>query len=98
MGRAGNSLSTVRHSRTQSLLREIDSLGRKDPLAIIEARADHAYSAVRKLEELMRENLSEEEATDLMKRFFNATRTADYRKIERGIRRLREPSSKKKAE
>ena len=71
------------------LLREIDSLRRRDRVGTVEASADHALTAVERFLESVRENLPEESRADIIKRFFNAARTGDRRKVYRGIERIR---------
>lgn len=80
------------------LLREIDSLTpRRDIPGTLEVRGQNAFAAVRKLIELIEYNFEGENREDLIKRFFNASRTNDYRKFQRGIERVKKaPEEPKK--
>ena len=58
--------------------------------AELESQGRHAFAAVRNLIDRIKEVCTEEEAEDLIKRFFNATKSDDFRKFRRGIRKLAE--------
>lgn len=74
-----------------NLFREIQSLApARDPDAFVDDRAKHAFAAARKLFEVIERTYSEEDAADLVKRFVNALKSGDYRKFDRGMRRLME--------
>lgn len=76
-------------SKFNSILREIESLApKRGKNGFVLEKGNHAYEAVRKLFELIEQEYDAETAADLMKRFINAARTADFRKFKRGIDRI----------
>lgn len=76
---------------TASLLKTLmESAPPTEAPAELEAQGRHAFAAVRNLIDRIKEVCSEEEAEDLIKRFFNAAKSNDLRKFRRGIRKLAE--------
>ncbi|MAZ56823.1 hypothetical protein CL653_03455 [bacterium] len=56
----------------------------------IDTQASHAFAAVEKLYRQIDQNLNEDDAADLKKRFLNSLREPiDKRKFERGVENLR---------
>lgn len=73
-----------------NMLMEIDSLSRKTDLPTsLETRGSNAFAAVRKLIQLIESNCDKDVSDDLIKRFFNAARTDDWRKFQRGVNKIR---------
>lgn len=76
---------------TVSLLKTLmESSPPTEAPAELELQGRHAFAAVRHLIDRIKEVCTEEEAEDLIKRFFNAAKSDDFRKFRRGIRRLAE--------
>ena len=73
-----------------SLLKEIEALTpKRSSEDVIEEKASHAFSSVRKLFQLALEEYGRDDAADLAKRFINSVKSGDFRKFKRGIDRLR---------
>lgn len=73
------------------LLSEIDALSSKpkDPLELLEVRANNAYSASMKVIAYIEASFDEETAADLKKSFLNSVKSGDWQKFQRAIKRAR---------
>ena len=78
------------------LLRELETISpaSKEDTHQLQIQGRHAYEAVRRFMQKVSKTLPPEEAEDLVKRFFNAARTGDGRKLERGFDKITGNSSK----
>lgn len=74
-----------------SLLAELSSLQPdRSTTQTLEVQARHVFAAYQRLVEQIDKECLEEEATDLKKRLANACKTNDYRKFDRGLKKLDE--------
>jgi predicted transcriptional regulator len=74
-----------------SLLKEIQAFRPyQDVPNELDIQGRHVFAAVRRLITRIEKECEEEVAADLVKRLLNAIKTDDYKKYERGIRRLKE--------
>lgn len=77
-------------SKLPSIVDEIARLHpKKDSTSLVETRISNAYSAAIKFMECVEQELDEVVAKEMIKRFFLATRNRDYKRIERGLKKLR---------
>lgn len=75
---------------SNSLLDSINlSLPERDKFQITESRGSHVISSSINFIQMIKENYSEEDANELIKRFINAVRTNDPRKFYRGLSHLK---------
>ena len=76
---------------TKSLFEELDSIvPDHNKFRLVESKADHIVTSAINLLRLLRENFSEEEAASLEKRFFSSIRNEDFRRFERGVKKIQE--------
>lgn len=76
---------------TRSILEELSAVGRaRDTELVIENRGSNIIESAINLLSLVREHYSEEEASELERRFLNAIRTGEPRKFKRGIQKVQE--------
>lgn len=74
-----------------SLLEELDQiLPESNKMRLVESKGDHIISSAINFLRLISESFSADEAADLQKRFFSAIKNGDYRRFERGVRRIKE--------
>jgi predicted metal-dependent peptidase len=79
------------YKKTRSLLEEINLMESAHDLDhVVSNKADRAVAAVTNLLELINESYSDEIAKDLTKRLYNAIKTQDPKKFQRGIRKVNE--------
>ena len=77
-------------TKLKSFLDELDKcVPAKSKHTVIESRAAHIIASAANLAQLIRENYSEEEANDLVKRLYRSIVTEDERKFMRKIKELR---------
>lgn len=75
----------------RSLFEELDQvIPNQNKFRLVESKGDHIVASAVNFLRLLRENFSEEEALALEKRFFSAIRNEDFRRFERGIKKLQE--------
>lgn len=55
----------------------------------LQTQAEHVFSAIKKLMISIERNCDDDTAQDLKKRFFNAAKSNDFRKFERGLEQLK---------
>lgn len=76
---------------TGSILEEIRRIDvKRDKEHFIESKAENLIASAAHLIELINETYDSEIASDLNKRLLNAIRTQDFRKFQRGIRKVNE--------
>jgi len=85
--------------KPHSLLQELESYipPRAYPVRL-RTHGERVFTAVKKLMIDIENNCDKEMADELKKRFFNATRTNDFRKFERGVDKLEEQTKVKQDE
>jgi len=76
---------------SKSILDAISSsIPEKDKLSITENRGSHAIASAINFIHFLKENYSENESEELIKRFINAVRTDDPKKFYRGVQHIKE--------
>lgn len=76
--------------KIKSFLDELDKcVPAKSKHTVIESRAAHIIASAINLAQLIRENYSEDDANDLIKRLYRSMMTEDERKFMRKIKELR---------
>ena len=76
---------------TKSILEEISNIvPDKDKENFIENKAVHVIASTRYLVEYIKENFTDSESDDLLKRLFNSIKTGDEMKFRRGIKQIKE--------
>jgi hypothetical protein len=76
---------------TRSILDEISRVvPSTDINSIVETRANHVITSAINITKMIYESYDEAVADDLVKRFINSIKTQDFRKFERGIKKLNE--------
>lgn len=71
------------------LFKELMSIApRSGKHSFIRERADHAYSSIMKLLDVLKESYGASDAADLEKRFLNSVKTRDIKKFHRGVSRI----------
>jgi hypothetical protein len=76
---------------TRSILDEISRVvPSTDINSIVETRANHVITSAINITKMIYESYDETVADDLVKRFINSIKTQDFRKFERGIKKLNE--------
>ena len=77
--------------KTSSLFQELDQvIPEQNRYRLIESKGDHLIASTVNFLRLIRENFSEADANLLEKRFFSAVRNEDFRRFERGMKRIKE--------
>jgi len=76
-------------SQISSILKQLlESAPPTETSSELESQGRHAFAAVRNLIDKIEKVCTEEEAEDLIKRFFNASKSDDFRKFRRGIQKM----------
>jgi len=76
-----------------SLLEELDQiLPDTNRMRLVESKGDHIISSAINFLRMINESFGNEQAADLQKRFFSAIKNGDYRRFERGVRKIKESS------
>ena len=76
---------------TRSILDEISRVVTSTDInSIVETRANHVITSAINITKMIYESYDEAVADDLVKRFINSIKTQDFRKFERGIKKLNE--------
>jgi len=84
-------------TKIKSILDAISStIPEKDKLNVTENRGSHALASGINYINFLKENFSEDESQELIKRFLNAIRTEDPKKFYRGIEHIREQTDNSK--
>jgi len=77
--------------KTSSIFEELDRvIPDQNRYRLIESKGDHLIASAVNFLRLIRENFDEEEATVLEKRFYSAMRNEDFRRFERGVKKVME--------
>ena len=77
--------------KSSSLFEELNQvIPDQNRYRLVESKGDHLIASAVNFLRLLRENFNEEEATLLEKRFFSAIRNEDFRRFERGVKKIRE--------
>lgn len=78
-------------AQTKSILEEITNIAPKhDKESFVENKAMHVIASTTYLVEYIKDNFSESECDDLLKRLFNSLKTGDEMKFRRGIKQIKE--------
>lgn len=81
---------------TKSLMEELNSIvAKRDQEAVIESRATHIINGAINLLNMIKENYSEEQSSELERRLLNSIKGNDPNKFVRGIRKLRDNKENK---
>lgn len=79
----------------KSILQELRDINlSRDPTLLIESRGSNIIESAINLINLMKQQFSEEQASELERRFINSIKGADSNKFKRGVRRIREGKNK----
>ena len=79
----------------KSILQELRDINlSRDPTLLIESRGSNIIESAINLINLMKQQFSEEQASELERRFINSIKGADSNKFKRGVRRIREGKPK----
>lgn len=74
-----------------SLLEELDQiLPEKENLRLVESKGDHIIASAVNFIRMIHETFDQEQAIDLEKRFFAAIRNDDFKRFERGLKKIKE--------
>lgn len=68
----------------------INTVPEKDKLSVIESRSQHVLASSINFIKFLKENFTNEESEELIKRFINSIRTEDPKKFQRGLTHLKE--------
>lgn len=73
-----------------------NTLPERDKFLVTESRGSHIIASASNFVNMIRENFSEQEADDLVKRLINSIRTNDPAKFNRGLKHIKESKNTKK--